>query len=152
VQAIPPSAKFFATADCVHGYFQLTVDEESRDLITFMLPSGRWQYLRGPMGLSATSGNWCRGREIIDAKGQIIKNANDDNVDDDMIPYINEDDGKQPYSYVNSGKDPQRRVESDATYARKDLDLARSLHHNPAASAAAAAEASIMDVDARLRP
>jgi hypothetical protein len=71
----------------------------------------------------------------------MIKSANDDD-NDDMIPYINEDDGKQPYSYVNSGKDPQRRVKSDETYAREDLNLARSLRHN---AAAAAAEATIMD-------
>jgi hypothetical protein len=45
VQAIPPTPRYFATADCVHGYFQLALDEESRDLTTFMLPSGRWQYL-----------------------------------------------------------------------------------------------------------
>jgi hypothetical protein len=55
VQAILPSARYFATTDCVHGYFQLALDKESRDLTTFMLPSGRWQYLQGPMGLSATS-------------------------------------------------------------------------------------------------
>jgi hypothetical protein len=37
VQAIPPSARYFATDDCVHGYFQLALKEESRDLTTFML-------------------------------------------------------------------------------------------------------------------
>jgi hypothetical protein len=65
VQAIPPSARFFATANCVHGYFQLALDEESRDLTTFMLPSGRWQYLRGPMGLSAISDDWCRKSNFV---------------------------------------------------------------------------------------
>jgi hypothetical protein len=65
VQAILPSAKYFATADCVHGYFQLTLDKESRDLTTFMLPPGRWQYLRGPMGLSATSDDWCRKSNFV---------------------------------------------------------------------------------------
>jgi hypothetical protein len=65
VQAIPPSARYFATADCVHGYFQLALDAESRDLTTFMLPSGRWQYLRGPMGLSATSDDWCRKSNFV---------------------------------------------------------------------------------------
>jgi hypothetical protein len=45
VQAIPPTSRYFATADCVHRYFQLALTEESRDLTTFMLPSGRWQYL-----------------------------------------------------------------------------------------------------------
>jgi hypothetical protein len=59
-QAIQPSARYFATADCVQGYFQLALDKESKDLTTFMLLSGRWQYLRGPMGLSATSDYWCR--------------------------------------------------------------------------------------------
>jgi hypothetical protein len=39
VQAIPPTARYFATADCVHGYFQLALDEESRELTTFMLPA-----------------------------------------------------------------------------------------------------------------
>jgi hypothetical protein len=58
-------ARYFATADCVHGYFQLALDEESRDLTTFMLLSGRWQYLRGPMGLSATSDNWCRKSHFV---------------------------------------------------------------------------------------
>jgi hypothetical protein len=65
VQAIPPSARYFATADSVHSYFQLALDEESRDLTTFMLPSGRWQYLRGPMGLSATLDNWCRKSNFV---------------------------------------------------------------------------------------
>jgi hypothetical protein len=65
VQAIPPSARYFATADCVHGYFQLALNEESNDLTTFMLPLGRWQYLRGSMGLSATSDNWCRKCDFV---------------------------------------------------------------------------------------
>jgi hypothetical protein len=65
VQAIPPTARYFATADCVHGYFQLALDEESRDLTTFMLPSERWQYLQGPMGLSATSKDWCRKSDFV---------------------------------------------------------------------------------------
>jgi hypothetical protein len=65
VQAIQPSARYFTTADCVHGYFQLALDKESRDLTTFMLPSGRWQYLRGPMGLSATSDDWCRKCDFV---------------------------------------------------------------------------------------
>jgi hypothetical protein len=58
-----------------------------------------------------------------------------------MIPYINEDDGK----HLN--KVPQRQMKSDKTYAREDLDLARSLSRNAASAAAAAAsaEASIMD-------
>jgi hypothetical protein len=65
VQAILPSARYFAPADCVHGYFQLTLDKESKDLTTFMLPSGRWQYLQVPMALSATSDDWCRKSNFV---------------------------------------------------------------------------------------
>jgi uncharacterized protein YnzC (UPF0291/DUF896 family) len=116
----------------------------------------RRPYIAVPMGLPSTSAdwnkkenedwcrkhisNWCKGIQIIDTKGHIIKNANN-NVDDNMIPYINKDDGKQLY------KVPQRRMKSDETYAREDLDLDRSLCRNAAAAAAAAAsaDASIMD-------
>ena len=59
VKAIPPSAKFFAKMDAVHGYFQLALDDDSSYLTTFLLPSGRYRYLRAPMGLSASSDEWC---------------------------------------------------------------------------------------------
>jgi hypothetical protein len=39
VPAIPPTARYFATADCVHGYFQLALDKESKTLTTFILAS-----------------------------------------------------------------------------------------------------------------
>jgi hypothetical protein len=80
VQAIPPTARYFATADCVHGYFQLALDEESRDLTTFMLPSGRWQYLQGPMGLSTTSDDWCRKSDFV-----IEGNENARKIVDDIL-------------------------------------------------------------------
>jgi hypothetical protein len=67
-------------------------------------------YVSVPMGLSSKSADWnkkesdkwcrknnpdwCRGRQIIDTNGHVIKKANN-NVDNNMIPYINEDDGKQ---------------------------------------------------------
>jgi hypothetical protein len=80
VQAIPPSARYFATANCVHGYIQLALDKESRDLTTFMLPSGRWQYLRGPMGLSATSDEGCRKSNFL-----IEGNENARKIVDDIL-------------------------------------------------------------------
>jgi hypothetical protein len=58
-----------------------------------------------------------------------------------MIPYINEDDGKQLYLV------PQRRMKSDETYTREDLDLARSLRRNTAAAAAASAPAEASNRD-----
>jgi hypothetical protein len=84
--------------------------------------------------------NWCKGTQIIDTNGHVTKNANDD-VDDNMIPYINEDDGKQ------LDKVPQRRMKSDKTYAREDLNLARSLRRNAAAAVAAAAPAEASNMN-----
>ena len=51
VQAIPVATQYIAKMDAVHGYFQLALDEESSKLTTFLLPSGRYCYLRAPMGL-----------------------------------------------------------------------------------------------------
>jgi hypothetical protein len=78
VQAIPSSAKYFATADCVHSYFQLAHDEDSRDLTTFMLPSGRWQYLQGPIRLSATLDDWCRKSDFVIEDNETARKIVDD--------------------------------------------------------------------------
>ena len=51
--------------DAVHGYFQLGLDEESSMLTTFLLPSGRYRYLRAPMGLTARSDEWCRHSDAL---------------------------------------------------------------------------------------
>ena len=45
--------------DALHGYFQVALDEEASKLTTFLLPSGRYRYLRLPMGLSSSSDEWC---------------------------------------------------------------------------------------------
>ena len=59
LQAIPKEAKIFAKLDAVHGYFQLALDEESSITTTFLLPQGKFRYLRAPMGLNASSDEWC---------------------------------------------------------------------------------------------
>jgi hypothetical protein len=45
-----------------------------------MLPSGRWQYLRGPVGLSATSDDWCRKSNFV-----IKGNKNARKIADDIL-------------------------------------------------------------------
>ena len=60
IQSIPASAACFAKLDATHGYFQIPLDEEASKLTTFILPSGRYRYLRAPMGLSSSSDEWCR--------------------------------------------------------------------------------------------
>ena len=48
-----------------HGYFQIPLDEEASRLTTFILPSGRFRYLRAPMGLSSSSDEWCRHSDRV---------------------------------------------------------------------------------------
>ena len=55
IQSVPKGQKVFAKLDAVHGYFQLALDEESSFLTTFLLPQGKFRYLRAPMGLNASS-------------------------------------------------------------------------------------------------
>ena len=59
IQSIPHGCKWFAKLDAVHGYFQLALDEESSFITTFLLPQGKFRYLRAPMGLNASSDEWC---------------------------------------------------------------------------------------------
>ena len=60
LKCIPPSAKYFAKCDATHGYYQLALTEEASKLTTFLLPSGRYSYLRAPIGLSSSSDEWCK--------------------------------------------------------------------------------------------
>jgi hypothetical protein len=61
------------------------------------------------------------GEMIIDASSHHLITKGNNDVDENMKSHINKDDGKQLY------KVPQRQMKSDETYAREDLDLARSL-------------------------
>ena len=65
IQSIPSTANYFAKFDAVNGYFQIALDEESSMLTTFLLPSGRYRYLRIPQGLNASSDEWCRRSDAV---------------------------------------------------------------------------------------
>ena len=65
LEGIKPEWKVFIKMDCVHGYFQLPLDEESSFLTTFLLPSGKYRYLRGPMGLKPTNDEWCMRSDAV---------------------------------------------------------------------------------------
>ena len=60
IKNLHPKSKVFCKLDAVLGYYQIPLDEESKKLTTFLLPSGRYRYLRAPMGLSASSDEWCK--------------------------------------------------------------------------------------------
>ena len=64
LQAVPKNAKVFAKLDAVHGYFQLGLDKAS-SMITFLLPQGKFRYLRAPMGLNASSDEWCCQSDVL---------------------------------------------------------------------------------------
>ena len=51
--------------DAVSGYFQIALDKESSMKTTFLLPSGRYRYLRIPQGLNASSDEWCRRSNTV---------------------------------------------------------------------------------------
>ena len=65
IQSIPASAACFAKLDATHGYFQIPLDDEASKLTTFILPSGRYRYLRAPMGLSSLSDEWCHHSDCV---------------------------------------------------------------------------------------
>ena len=64
---IKPTSKFFLKMDAVSGYHQMFLDDDSSFLTTFLLPQGKFRYLRGPMGLYPTSDEWClRSDRVIE--------------------------------------------------------------------------------------
>ena len=58
MQHLDPASRVFCKMDATQGYFQISLDEESSKLTPFLLPSGRYRYLRAPMGLNASSDEW----------------------------------------------------------------------------------------------
>ena len=75
---IPPDSKVFAVMDCTAGYHQVPLDRESQKLTTFILPSGRYSFKRAPMGLNASSDEWCRrSDEAIHGSEGVLKLVDD---------------------------------------------------------------------------
>ncbi len=65
VARIPADAKYFAKLDAVQGYHQIALDEESSYLTTFLLPQGKFRYLRAPMGAAPSSDEWCVRSDVV---------------------------------------------------------------------------------------
>ena len=75
---IDPKSKVFAKLDATQGYHQVPLDEESSKLTTFLLPAGRFRFLRAPMGLSCSSDEFCRRSDkIVDGLPGVRKLVDD---------------------------------------------------------------------------
>ena len=79
LKAIPRTATCFAKLD-VHGYFQLALEPKSSLITTFLLPQGKFRYLRAPMGLNASSDEWCCKSDIIVEGSPWARKLEDDTI------------------------------------------------------------------------
>ena len=60
VSNVRNTARFFTTFDATNGYWQVPLDKDSQKLTTFVTQWGRFQFLRGTMGLICTGDEYCR--------------------------------------------------------------------------------------------
>ena len=65
VSGLDPHAQFFAKLDATQGYHQVPLDYDSSKMTTFLLPYGRFRFLRAPMGLSCSSDEFCRRSDEV---------------------------------------------------------------------------------------
>ena len=65
LSGIDPDSTVFAKLNANQGYHQVPLDEDSSRLTTFLLPSGRFRFLRAPIGLSWSSDEFCRRSDKI---------------------------------------------------------------------------------------
>ena len=78
LSGIAPDSKVFAKHDATQGYHQVPLEEESSKLTTFLLPSGRFRFLRAPMGLSCSSDEIRRRSDKIIEGLQEVRKLVDD--------------------------------------------------------------------------
>ena len=72
------NSKFFAKIDLVSAYHQLRIDEKDQELTTFLVPQGRFCYLRAPMGLSPSGDESCYATDLcLDGLEGCMKTVDD---------------------------------------------------------------------------
>jgi hypothetical protein len=77
-KSIDSKSTIFAKLDATVGYFQVKLDEKSSLLTTFLLPEGKFRYVRAPMGLSSSSDEFCQRTDeaLMGAQG-VVKVVDD---------------------------------------------------------------------------
>lgn len=87
VRSVTPSARYFTTADALHGYWQMELAEEDQHLTTFITPYGRYKHRRGPMGFAATGDAYClRGDMALQGVANCSKVVDDILLFDKDLP------------------------------------------------------------------
>ena len=90
LSGLHPTSRVFAKLDATQGYHQVLLEEESSGLTTFLLPSGRFRFLRAPMGLSCSSDEFChRSDQVIEGLPGIRKLVDDIRVQAPDIQTLN---------------------------------------------------------------
>ena len=115
---LDPESRVYCKLDAVLGYYQIPLDEESKKLTTFLLASGRYRYLRAPMGCSASSDEWCKRSDAALAGIEGVHKL----VDDILI------EGKD-YDHLFTRIETvlQRCVDSNITISLKKMQVGESV-------------------------
>jgi hypothetical protein len=78
VRNIKDSSQWFCKLDALQGYYQIPLDEKSSYLTTFLLPSGRYQFLRAHIEMKNLSDVFChRTDDIFSAVADLLKIVDD---------------------------------------------------------------------------
>ena len=118
LSGIDPDSTVLAKLDVTQGYHQVPLDEESSKLTTFLLPSGRFRFLRAPMGLSCSSDEFCRlSDKIIEGLPSVRK------LVDDIL--VQAPDLKTVIDRIDSLV--ERCKSNNFTLSRKKLDIGESV-------------------------
>ena len=115
---LDPESRVYCKLDAVLGYYQIPLDEQSKKLTTFLLASGRYRYLRAPMGCSASSDEWCKRSDAALAGIEGVHKL----VDDILI------EGKD-YDHLFTRIETvlQRCVDSNITISLKKMQVGESV-------------------------
>ena len=89
-EKLKPSTRFFCVLDLNHGYFQIELAEESKDLTTFIVSENdtavRYRYNRAPQGLASSGDEFCaRTDEAFEAITGLQKLIDDVIIESDTL-------------------------------------------------------------------
>ena len=99
--------------DTKSGYWQVPLDDESKDLTTFNTTKGHYRYLRAPMGLTSSSDEFCRRTDEA-LEGLAIRKV----VDDIILATTSIDDIKEKTRLI-----AQRCREYGITLSEKKFEI-----------------------------